>query len=157
MGRIEGWIANRLGWHHTVAAQVTGETAADTGTRLAHERTDLALDRSYLAAERTLQAWVRTALSMISFGFTLGKLSDAIHGEAVVGALGNRTWSIKSVAYYLVVIGTISLVGATLQHWVRVRRLNAMGLPRQLSIAFVVALMLAVVGGFAFSALVLKL
>jgi len=33
----------------------------------------LALDRTRMAAERTLMAWVRTALSMISFG---GLLSD---------------------------------------------------------------------------------
>jgi uncharacterized membrane protein YidH (DUF202 family) len=32
----------------------------------------LALDRTRLASERTLMACVRTALSMISFGFTIG-------------------------------------------------------------------------------------
>jgi hypothetical protein len=31
----------------------------------------LALDRTRMASERTLMAWVRTALSMISFGFTI--------------------------------------------------------------------------------------
>ena len=38
----------------------------DAGTRLA-------LDRTALAHERTLMAWVRTAVSLISFGFTIYK------------------------------------------------------------------------------------
>src|SRR5262245_9129677 len=41
----------------------------DTGTRLAVERT-------FLARERTMMAWVRTAASMISFGFTIYKFFD---------------------------------------------------------------------------------
>jgi putative membrane protein len=31
----------------------------------------LVLDRTWLAHERTLKAWVRTATSMIGFGFTI--------------------------------------------------------------------------------------
>jgi len=38
----------------------------------------LALDRTRLAAERTLMAWVRTALSMISFGFTIYKFLQVL-------------------------------------------------------------------------------
>jgi inner membrane protein YidH len=38
------------------------------------ESTLLAVDRTRLAHERTLMAWVRTATSMISFGFTIAKL-----------------------------------------------------------------------------------
>ncbi len=38
----------------------------DAGTRLA-------LDRTALAHERTLMAWVQTAVSLISFGFTIYK------------------------------------------------------------------------------------
>ncbi|HVO99161.1 MAG TPA: hypothetical protein VMT15_13890 [Bryobacteraceae bacterium] len=44
-----------------------------------------------------------------------------------------------------------------MQHWRRVRSLNAMGLDQHFSIAFVVALLLAAVGGFALSALVMSL
>ena len=33
----------------------------------------LAIDRTRLAAERSLMAWIRTALSMIAFGFTIYK------------------------------------------------------------------------------------
>ena len=42
----------------------------------------LALDRNKLAAERTLMAWVRTALSMISFGFTIYKFLQVIDEQS---------------------------------------------------------------------------
>jgi len=131
--------------------------ASDTSTRLARERTDYAMNRTYWAADRTLQAWVRTALSMISFGFTLGKLGEAVHDIEVKGLLSHvRTMSVSGIAYGLVVLGTLALLMATLQHWLRVRELHRQGLPRQISISFIVAIILSVVGGFAFTALVMK-
>ena len=135
-----------------------GAGPTDASTRLAQQRTDLALDRSYLAAERTLMAWIRTTLAMISFGFTLGKLGQVLHSVELKGVLGSsRTVSVDSIAYFLVVLGTLALLGATLQHWFQVREFRAMGLRRQFSIALVVAVLLSVVGGFALSSLVLKL
>ena len=136
----------------------SGEGATDVSTRLAHERTDLALVRNYMAAERTLMAWIRTALSMISFGFTIGKLGEVLKDVEIKGPLGHfRDVSVESIAYYLVILGTLALLGATLQHWLEVRECRALGLRRRFSIAFVVALLLSVFGGFALSALVLKL
>ena len=38
----------------------------------------LAIDRTRLAAERSLMAWIRTALSMIAFGFTIYKFLQAL-------------------------------------------------------------------------------
>ena len=135
-----------------------GTGATDVGTRLAHERTDLALVRNYMAAERTLMAWIRTALSMISFGFTIGKLGEVLKDVEVKGPLGHiRDFSVESIAYFLVILGTLALLGATVQHWLEVRECRALGLRRRFSIAFVVALLLSVFGGFALSALVLKL
>jgi putative membrane protein len=128
--------------------------SADVGTQLAHERTDLAIDRSYLAGERTLMAWIRTSLSMISFGFTLGKLTEVLKDIEVKGLLGFSTISSQSLAFFLVILGTVALLGATYQHWRRVRELRTMGLHRELSIAFYVALVLALVGAFALSSLV---
>jgi putative membrane protein len=131
--------------------------SADLSTRLAQDRTNLALQRTYLANERTLESWVRTALSMIGFGFTLGKIAQASGGDQVQGIFGRHTWSISSIAYFLVIIGLVALLGATIQHWIRVRQLHAMGLPRRFSIALIVALLVAAVGIFAFTALVLEL
>lgn len=129
----------------------------DTGTRLALQRTDLALERTYWAAERTLMGWIRTALAMISFGFTLGKIGQALQDVKVKGLLREHTLSLETVAYFLVVLGTGALLAAAVQHTSRVRELRKQGLPRQLSIAFVVSVVLSLVGGFVFTALVLNL
>jgi len=129
----------------------------DTNTRLAHERTDLALDRSYLACERTLQAWIRTALSMISFGFTLGKLGDAAKSIEIKGLFQHRQLGIEGIAYFLVVLGTLGLLAATVQHIFAVVGLRRIGLRSRPSIAFVIAILLTILGGFAFTALVLNL
>jgi len=66
------------------------ETAAqDRGTVLAEERTDLALLRTLNAAERTLMAWIRTAISMIGFGFTIYKFFQ-YQSEEIVAAHPRR-------------------------------------------------------------------
>ena len=133
-------------------------SGADVSTQLAQERTDLAVDRSYLASDRTLMAWIRTSLSMISFGFTIGKLANVLADVRFTGPLGRiRTVSIEGLAYALLLIGTVALLAAALQHHRRVEALYAMGLQRQFSISFVVALFLTAVGGFALASLVMSL
>jgi putative membrane protein len=128
----------------------------DLSTDLAVKRTDLALDRSYLAAERTLMAWIRTALSMISFGFTIGKLGEALD-KVSVELLFGRTAGIESVAYFLVVLGTVALIASAVQNRFQVLRLIEMGLKPQISLAFYIAVLLSLMGIFAFTAMVLNL
>lgn len=119
--------------------------------------TQFAYSRTAMAADRTLQAWVRTALSMISFGFTIGKLGQAFNEIQTAGPLGGRTVEVATLAYFLVVLGTLSLAAASIQYWLRIRQLRAQGLPRRISLSFIVANILTVVGGTAFVALVMKL
>ncbi len=120
--------------------------------------TDLAMDRTLLAAERTLMAWVRTSLSMISFGFTIGKLGQVMHDIEVKELFGNtRTVGVKSLAYFLVVLGTVALLGAAVQHWCQLRTLRTVGQSYRFSITFIVALVLAAIGGFALTSRVLAL
>jgi putative membrane protein len=129
----------------------------DTGTQLAHDRTDLAMERTYFATERTLMAWIRTALSMISFGFTIGKIGQALHDVDVKSLRGMRQVSVGSIADLLVIFGTAALIAATVQYSIRVHALHEQGLKRELSLAFIVAVGLAFLGLFAFSALVMEL
>lgn len=138
------------------AEPLTG--GADTGTRLAQERTGLALDRNYLAAERTLMAWIRTALSMISFGFAMAKIFQSFKGsKGEWQGLFGRTHSAESLGYYLVILGTGGLIAAVVQHVLRLRSLRAMGFRRQISVSLVVAILLCLLGVFAFGSLVLRL
>ncbi len=130
--------------------------AIDTGTRLAYERTSLATDRTYWAAGRTLMGWIRTALSMISFGFTIGKLGQTLQEIQVPGFRGLHMIGIDSIAHFLVMLGTGALLAAALQYRKRVRELRKQGLRRQQSIEYWVALVLSVMGIFAFGTLVLN-
>ena len=61
----------------------------------------LALDRTRMAAERTLMAWVRTALSMIAFGFTIYKFLQVIQEQSTLPVLRPQTpraWDLRSPA-----------------------------------------------------------
>src|SRR5205823_5988282 len=83
--------------------------------------TNLATQRTAMAAERTLMAWIRTALAMISFGFTIGKLGDAL-SSAKLNLFG-RTTDIVGLAYFLVVVGTVALVLAVIQNRIEMAQL----------------------------------
>jgi len=133
------------------AAPVAGPTSTD----LAHERTELAVLRSYMAAERTLMAWIRTAISMISFGFTLAKLGQAVHDVEIKKLLGGvQILGVRRIGYFLVVLGTVALLGATLQYRHEIHELRSMGLTRKFSIPLIVATALILLGAFAFTSLV---
>ena len=116
--------------------------------------TDLALTRTIMAADRTLMAWIRTSLAMISFGFTLGKIGDALSSSEV--HLFGRTTGIASVAYSLVSIGTVALVLAAAQYRIEVARLVPQGVKRRPSVAFVIAVLLSLLGIFVFTDLVTR-
>jgi putative membrane protein len=118
--------------------------------------TELALTRNLLAAERTLMAWIRTGLSMISFGFTLGRLADALTFPEV-NLLFGHDWDVLAVASYLVTLGTLALILAAIQYKVDVAALTPLGLKRRPSLAFAIAVLLSLLGMFAFTDLVTRL
>lgn len=146
-----------LGFTRWAAPRENAAAAPDKGTQLAEERTDLALKRTYWAAERTLLAWVRTAIAMISFGFTIGKIAQAITVIEVRGLQSMRTVGVGGVAYLLVTLGTLSLLAAAVQFYRRAEELREQGLIRRPSLAFGIALILCLLGAIAFGSLVLKL
>jgi putative membrane protein len=87
----------------------------DTSTRLALERTAAAYDR-------TMMAWIRTATSLISFGFAIYKFFqiELQRGERASGAIGPREFALLMVS-----AGMLSLALGTYEHWQNMRQIRA--------------------------------
>ncbi len=84
---------------------------------------ELAKERNREAAERTLMAWIRTALSLIGFGFGIGKLA------AYLDAAGLRTrfdvpHSSLIFGSSFIVVGILGLLAAIVQHARILKRLS---------------------------------
>lgn len=82
----------------------------------------MALDRTWLAHERTLMAWVRTATSMISFGFTIYKFFQ--FDVAKDAPIRHALLTPRDFALIMVSIGLVSLLAATVSHRREVRSLR---------------------------------
>lgn len=134
----------------------TGSPTAQAHPDLEHQRPLLALEKNSLAVERTLMAWIRTALSMISFGFTIGKIGQALEGGEFKNLLG-RERSVEGIALFLVVLGTTVMLGAAIQYKMRIRKLRRLGLTHEWSMAFVVSILLSLGGALALTALLLQI
>jgi len=90
-------------------------------------------------------------MAMISFGFTIGRLGDALSSAKI--HLFGRDTDIVGVAFFLVIVGTFALILAAIQYQrdMRLVRLPASGLP---PVTFIVAILLSGLGLFVFADLV---
>ena len=116
--------------------------------------TTLAIERTRLAHERTLMAWVRTATSLISFGFTIYKFFQFLREEparAAEGMIGLRAFSMLMIG-----IGLTALLLATLQHRRDRLALQAEYGQMPYSLAAVAASLIAVLGVLGFLSVLLR-
>ena len=114
----------------------------------------LALDRTRLAAERTLMAWVRTALSMIGFGFTIYKFLQVVQEQSTLPVL--RPQAPRNLGLMLVGIGTFAVIIACVQHWQYVGKLRPDQPYKPWDLAFIVAVLIALLGLLMFGSIVLR-
>ena len=114
----------------------------------------LALDRTRLAAERTLMAWVRTALSMISFGFTIYKFLQVLQGQSTLPVL--RPQAPRDVGLTLIGIGTFAVLIACVQHWKYIKKLRPDQPYRPWDLTFIVACLITFLGLLVFVSIILR-
>ena len=81
---------------------------------------DMGEIRTIMAADRTLMAWIRTSLSMLSFGFTIYKFLQAI---AEKGTMAHPN-SPQQVGLFLTAMGVAAIVLGTISYWVTLRDLQ---------------------------------
>jgi putative membrane protein len=117
----------------------------------------LAVERTRLAHERTLIAWLRTALSMISFGFTIYKFFQYEIGKGAPAAT-ERLLSPRGFALVMIGTGLVALLMSTIQHREGMKRLRAeSGLATvPVSISTVVAALFSILGILAFLAVLFQ-
>jgi putative membrane protein len=114
----------------------------------------LALDRNRLAAERTLMAWVRTALSMISFGFTIYKFLQVIDEQSTVPL--SHPNAPRNVGLVLTGLGTFVVIVASIQHWRYVKNLRNDHPYKPWDLSFVVACLIAILGALLFGSILIR-
>jgi putative membrane protein len=101
-------------------------------------------------------AWIRTCLSLISFGFGLDKIVAAINSRNP-GQIGNPGWSVQLVALAFIVTGVVAMAAATRQHSRNLKRLlrDDFTYQEEPSIASATAVMITLIGLAALLLLVL--
>jgi putative membrane protein len=114
----------------------------------------LAIDRTRLAHERTLMAWVRTATSLISFGFTIYKFFQYLQEQQ--DPLRVRAFGPRQYATLMIVIGLLALVFATFQHRRDMKTLRAHYREVPYSLATIMAGLISLLGILALLAVVFR-
>jgi putative membrane protein len=111
---------------------------------------ELAKERNREAADRTMMAWIRTALSLIGFGFGIGKLAGYTNAAAGLHTSLDPIHTTLIFGASFIVVGILGLLAAVIQH---VRILNRLTQPdfaygAMRPIALTVAVMLLLIGIF---------
>jgi len=117
---------------------------------------ELAKQRNRAAAERTLMAWIRTCLSLISFGFGLDKIIGAIN-RTRLGEGSHVDLSVRLMAMGFVLVGILAMGAAIRQHHRDLRQIRRDDYVyiQEASISTATAAALIVIGAIALIILIL--
>jgi putative membrane protein len=113
--------------------------------------TKLAFDCTWVAYERTMLAWVRTATSLITFGFSVYKFFQIVREE---GQRNDHLIGARQFGLLLVSIGLASLALATLEYRQNIRMLGAQYQGRPRSLAVIVAALISILGILALAVMI---
>jgi len=114
---------------------------------------DMGEIRTILAADRTLMAWIRTSLSMLSFGFTIYKFLQTIAEE---GHMENPD-SPQQIGLFLAGLGVIAIALGTVGYWVTLRDLRRVEEFRIGRPVLLMALIMSIAGNALFVSIAFRL
>ena len=119
---------------------------------------ELAKERTREAADRTLMAWIRTCLSLIGFGFGIAKFRDIL-AEAGLHRGPEHMHSTLIFGLSFIALGIFGLLAAVVQHWrilqhIKFENFQYTGFR---PVVMITALILLLIGLFAFISLVVRL
>ena len=97
-----------------------------TADAITRDLSIFALIRTAFSSERSLMSWIRTSVSLYSFGFTITKFVDYLEhqGEGSQFSEGPRRLGLA-----LICMGLLVLVLAVVEHMRRLVRMTQLGLP----------------------------
>jgi putative membrane protein len=121
-----------------------------SSTHAASARTDQEIRDIRLADDRMLMDWVRTGLSMISFGFTIYKVLEGLKEsprDVLTHPLAQQ-FSPRNVGLFLCGVGTLSIVMGAFEYAKSLRELGLSIATHIWRPAFILALLLSTAGVF---------
>lgn len=117
---------------------------------------ELARERNRAAADRTLMAWIRTSLSLIAFGFSIGKIADYLK-KANPDRMLDPIDSARIFGEAFIALGVFGLIAAIVQYRRIVKQIKQgeFVYTEHLPLAMITAIILLLIGVFGFVAVLL--
>ena len=104
----------------------TEQTTATPGkANSKDDMTDMAVLRTLMATDRSMMAWVRTGLSLISFGFTIYKFLEYARDKLIAtGEVPGGFSNPKMIGLFMIGVGILCLILGILENITTIRGLR---------------------------------